>query len=157
MTPGSTRRAAKPRPPLSTAVLALPAGGLLAARLGAGAALLAYLPDTVLDPAPLGGTGSPEILVFAVFWATTAGAALGVALGAVLAAFTVGLWMLRAPVPLVAGAGGAAVTTTILLLVVLVSPDPQSLCAAAMGSLAGVGGAILLAWAGDRRARLLDT
>ncbi|WP_368496511.1 hypothetical protein [Herbiconiux sp. A18JL235] len=156
MTTGSGRRAARPRPPLSTAVLALPAGGLLAARLGVGAALLAFLPDTVLQPSPLGGTGSPEILLYAVFWASAAGAALGVALGTVLAVVTVVLWTLRAPSVIVAGAGGAAVAAVLFAAVLLVSPDPQSLGAAALGSLSGAGGAVLLAWAGDRRARSLD-
>ncbi|GAA2224112.1 hypothetical protein N1031_00555 [Herbiconiux moechotypicola] len=152
MTSGRERRAARPRPPLTTALLALPAGGLATALLAIAFAIVVYGSDAVLDPASEGGTGSAGLVLYAAFWAMVLGSLIGVGLGMAVAIVAVVSWGLRAPRWVVASACGVVVTVLAFVLVPESLTHAQSFTLAALGSAHGIAGAILLAWAGEARA-----
>ncbi|WP_382306483.1 hypothetical protein [Herbiconiux sp. UC225_62] len=153
MTRRASGSAATRRRPLArVALLAIPGGILVGAQFGVSYSLVSTVPDLLLDPTWLGGTGSVGLALFGAM----IGAGVGVLLGLGVGGFTAGVlalsWSTRLPAPAVAGLGSSAIVVAAIALdIVAFGVHPETLLLALTASTGGVAGVILLTWVAGLR------
>ncbi|MCS5722528.1 hypothetical protein N1028_11245 [Herbiconiux sp. CPCC 203407] len=139
------------RPPLTTALLAVPGGAVVAASTAILIVLQAYVVPVVSDPSIDGGVGNPAIAVIALLVGSFLGAGFGAIIGCIVAGGLVLGWATGVPdrigVPLTSIVGVAA---TVGLMTTWLTDDVRTVLLALSGSPRVVGGVALLAWLGRR-------
>jgi hypothetical protein len=143
------------RPPLGTAFWVIPAGGFVALRIAVGYVALMLLPRVVFDPSTNGGSGSVDYLIIALMIGAAIGSTIGALAGLVLAAVTMAGWLCRLPEGAIATCGSIVVVVIGFWASTAWLPrelwDLSVVTLALYGCVHGIGGAILLAWAGEVR------
>jgi hypothetical protein len=139
------------RPPLTTALLAIPSGAVVGALTALAIVAYAYVLPVFTDPSIEGGVGNPGIALYALTGGLFLGSAFGAVIGTVVAGALVMLWCAGAPrwlcVPAVSIIAATAMFATLFAWFVT---DLQVALTAANGCIPLVGGVILLDWTARR-------
>jgi hypothetical protein len=139
------------RPPLTTALLAVPGGAVVAASIAIVIVVQAYVVPAFTDPSVTGGVGNPAIAIVALILGVFFGAAFGAVIGSIVAGGLMFLWVFQVPDriggPVVSVIGVAA---TVGLMTVWLVDDPQIVLIALSGAPCLVAGVAILLRLGRR-------
>ena len=139
--------ASRRRPLARVSLLAIPGGFAIGAQVGVWYSLASTVPNSVLDPAWAGGSGSIGYAAVGAWIGAGVGAFFGLSVG-VLTAIILGLcWLVHVPERGAAVIGSLAVSGAAFgLTVATFGFAPETLLIPLVGSTCGVAGVILLVW-----------
>jgi hypothetical protein len=153
MTPRASGAATSRRRPLArVAPLAIPGGIVVGVQTGVWYSLVHTVPNFLLDPAWLDGSGSIGLAIFGAWIGAGVGAFFGLGIGAFTATVLALSWLIHLPKRVVTVFGSLAVSGAVFsITTVTFGFAPETLLLSLLGSTQGIAGVILIAWVAGLR------